>query len=89
VNKRVVLIAGIAVAVVAVIGLLALPVEQRCGHPNYTCATAPDTHGYIDYYYEVKPLAVAVIESLTGAEISFHYSSGTELVKRSGRAPTS
>jgi hypothetical protein len=51
VNKRVVLIAGIAVAVVAVIGLLALPVEQRCGHPNYTCATAPDTHGYIDYYY--------------------------------------
>jgi hypothetical protein len=89
VNKRVLLVTGIVIAVVVVIGVLALPVKQRCGHPNHTCATAPDEQGYIHYYYEMKPLGVSVLESLTGAVISLHYSAGTELVKSHARAAAS
>jgi len=79
-NKRLLLIL-VGIGIVLVIGVLALPVKQTCGHPSYTCATAPDAQGYVHYYYEEKPLGVSLIENLTGANISFHYTSGTDLEK--------
>jgi hypothetical protein len=85
-NKRVLLLVGVAVAVL-VVGLLAFPVKQRCGHPHYSCATAPDAQANVHYYYETKPLGVSLFETLTGADISFHYSSGTDSEKRGGLAP--
>ena len=71
----------IAILVALVIGVLALPVKQRCGAPGFTCATALDARGYVHYYYEVEPLGVYLTEIMTGTNIRFCYSSGEELVK--------
>ena len=71
----------IAIAVVLAIGLLALPVKQRCGAPGYTCATGLDAQGYIHYYYEVEPLGIYLIESVTGSNIRLYYKSGEDREK--------
>jgi hypothetical protein len=71
----------IAVAILLVIGLLALPVKQRCGAPGYTCATGLDVQGYIHYYSEVEPLGVYLVESVTGSNIRFYYKSGEDREK--------
>jgi hypothetical protein len=81
VNRRVLLGGGIA-GVLLLIAALALPINQRCGNPRYSCATAPDAQGYVHYYYEVQPLGVVLINTLTAADIRLHYSSGEERVKR-------
>jgi hypothetical protein len=78
--KRILVLVGI-VAVLAVVGLLALPVKDRCGSVNYACATAPDAEGYVHYYYEVKPLVGILIESVTDSKFPFHHSSGEEKEK--------
>jgi hypothetical protein len=66
VNKVVLLT---AIAIVFVIGVLALPVKQACGAPAYTCAAGVDTQGYVRSYYEVEPLGVYLIASVTGSNI--------------------
>lgn len=72
---------AIAIAVVLVVALLALPVKQRCGAPGFTCATGLDAQGYVHYYYEVEPLGIYLIESITGSNIRFYYKSGEEREK--------
>jgi hypothetical protein len=71
----------VALLVALVIGVLALPVKQRCGAPGYTCATALDTKGYVHYFYELEPLGVYLAEIITGTDIHFCYKSGDERVK--------
>ena len=63
------------------IGVLAIPVKQRCGAPGYSCATALDAQGYVHYYYEVEPLGVYLAEIITVSHIRLYYTSGEELVK--------
>jgi hypothetical protein len=77
--KRVLVVVGIAV--VLVIAVLALPTKQRCGAPDYTCATAPDAQGNVHYYYEVEPLGVYLLEIITGSNVRFYYRSGEEVEK--------
>ena len=72
---------AVAIAVLLVIVLLALPVKQRCGAPGFTCATGLDAQGYVHYYYEVEPFGVYLIESITGTNIRFYYKSGEEREK--------
>jgi hypothetical protein len=71
----------VGLVVVLVIAVLAIPVQQRCGAPGYSCATALDAQGYVHHYYEVEPLGVDLAEIITGSNIRFHYTSGEELVK--------
>jgi hypothetical protein len=70
-----------AIAVLLVIGVLAIPVKQRCGAPGYSCATTVDARGNVHYYYEVEPLAVYVAEIVTGSNIRLCYASGEDVVK--------
>ena len=72
---------AIAIAVVLVIAVLALPVKQRCGEPGFTCATGLDAQGYVHYYYEVEPFGVYLVESITGTNIRLYYKSGEEREK--------
>lgn len=77
--KRVPLAVGMAV--VLVIGVLAIPIKARCGAPGYSCATTLDAQGNVHYYYEVEPLGVYVAEIVIGSNISFYYKSGDETEK--------
>ena len=38
------------------------PVPMACGAPGATCMPAPDDDGYVEIYYEIEPLAVALLE---------------------------
>jgi hypothetical protein len=71
----------VGIVVVLLVGVLAIPVKQRCGAPGYSCATALDAQGYVHYYYEVEPLGVYLAEIITGSNIRLYYTSGEELVK--------
>lgn len=77
--NRVLLLVLVGIAVVLVIGLLALPTKEKC--PKGLCVTAPDAQGNIHYYYEVKPLGAALIENITGTNLPFHYTSGDDFEK--------
>jgi hypothetical protein len=77
--NRVLLLVGVAVVLVIVV--LAVPIKQRCGVPGYRCATAPDAQGNVSYYFEIEPLGVKLIESLSGSNFAFYYTAGDELVK--------
>lgn len=71
----------VAIAVVVAVAVLATPVKQRCGAPNFSCATAVDTLGNVHYYYEIEPLGVFLAEVFTGTNITVFYESGEDLVK--------
>ncbi|MBZ4632047.1 hypothetical protein GBP94_22020 [Mycobacterium avium subsp. hominissuis] len=79
-NKRV-LVIGIAAAVVLLVCLAAFPDKIRCGHPGAACATAPDAQGYVHFSYVVKPFGISLLESFTGVDVPFEYSSGEDRVK--------
>jgi hypothetical protein len=79
VSKRV--LVGIAVALLPLIGLLAVPVKMRCGHPGAACATAPDEQDYVHYYCVVKPLGVSLIEDLAAVGLSIRCTSGVDRMK--------
>ena len=67
---------------VLLLAVLAIPIKQRCGAPDYSCATALDEQGNVHYYYyEVEPLGVYLAEILTGSNIRFYYTSGDDVVK--------
>ncbi len=70
---RAVLIASAAVLGIA---LLAWPVKEVC--PNGPCTTAPDAQGSVHRYYEVKPLAAAVIDTVAGKSLPLRYTSGEQ-----------
>jgi len=72
---------AVGLLVALVIGVLAIPVKQRCGAPGLFCATAEDPQGNIHYYYEVEPLGVYLAEIAVGSNIRVYYSSGEDLVK--------
>lgn len=69
----------VAIIVMLLIGVFALPTKQRCGAPGLTCATTLDTQGYVHYYYEVEPLGVYLAEIATGSNIQVFYHSGEDL----------
>ncbi|MCV7379873.1 hypothetical protein BST11_09595 [Mycobacterium alsense] len=71
----------VALIVVVVIGVLAIPVKQRCGAPGFSCATALDPRGNVHYYYEVEPLGVYLAEIVTGSNIRWYYTSGEDLAR--------
>ncbi|WP_068187321.1 hypothetical protein [Mycobacterium sp. UM_CSW] len=72
---------AVVLLVALVIGILAIPVKQRCGAPGLFCATAVDPQGNIHYYYEVEPVGVFLAEIIAGSNIRLFYSSGEDLVK--------
>jgi hypothetical protein len=72
---------AVGIVVMLLIGVLAIPVKQRCGAPGYSCATALDARGYVHYYYEVEQLGVYLAEIITVSNIRLYYTSGEELVK--------
>jgi hypothetical protein len=57
-------------------GLLLLPVPVNCGSPSYSCMPAPDQSGFINPYFEVEPLSVAIIEPFTAFNIPVYYYAG-------------
>jgi hypothetical protein len=73
----------LVIAVLLAIGVLAIPVRQRCGAPGLACATAVDPWGNVHYYYEVEPLGVYLAEIVTGSNIRLYYTSGEDVDKAS------
>ena len=65
-------------AVLLTLGCSLFPVPVTCGTAAvaYTCMPAPDPTGYVNVYYEVEPLIVAVIEFVTGTSIPVYYHAG-------------
>lgn len=72
---------AVAIAVLLVFAVLAIPVKQRCGAPGYSCATAVDARGDVHYCYEVEPLGVYLAEVFAGSNIRIFYTSGEDVVK--------
>lgn len=72
---------GIGIAVVLLLAALAVPIKQRCGAPDYSCASTLDAQGNAHYYYEVEPVGVYLAEVVTGTNIALFYKSGEDLVK--------
>lgn len=72
--KRIVIIAGIVVALPSAV--LVVPVKVLC--PNGPCSTAPDAQGNVHRYYEMKPLGADLVEQVTGLRIPIHYGSGVD-----------
>jgi len=79
--NRVRLVVLVGIALVLVIGVLAVPIKVSCCRPGYGCATAPDAQGYVDHCYEVKPLGAGLIELVTASKFPLNYTSGHELKK--------
>jgi hypothetical protein len=52
------------------------PITRMC--PNGPCATAPDADGYVQRYYEVKPIAGAWLETVSGKHLTLRYGSGVQ-----------
>jgi hypothetical protein len=71
----------VGLVVVLMLAVLAIPVKQRCDAPGVSCATALDAQGNVHYYYEVEPLGVYLVETITGSNIHFYYMSGEDVVK--------
>ena len=72
---------AVGLLVALVIGVLAIPVKQRCGAPGLYCATGVDPQGNVHYYYEVEPLGVYLAEIAVASNIRVYYSSGEDVVK--------
>lgn len=72
---------GIGIAGVLLLTALAVPIKQRCGAPDYSCASTLDAQGNAHYYYEVEPVGVYLAEIVTGTNIALFYKSGEDLVK--------
>lgn len=68
----------VALIVMLVTVVFALPTKQRCGAPGLACATTLDKQGYVHYYYEVEPLGVYLAEIATGSNIRLFYHSGED-----------
>ena len=66
--------------VIALVFLASLlfPVPVTCGTAalGYTCMPAPDPSGYVSVYFEVEPLAIALLEGITGTNIPVYYYAG-------------
>lgn len=77
--NRVPLIVG--VAIVVLLAVFAVPIKQRCGAPDFSCASTLDNHGNVRFYYEVEPVGVYLAEIVTGTNIRLFYSSGEDMVK--------
>ena len=72
---------GIGIAGVLLLTALAVPIKQRCGAPDYSCASTLDAQGNAHYYYEVEPVGVYLAEIVSGTNIALFYKSGEDLVK--------
>jgi hypothetical protein len=57
---------------------LAVPIPMQCGHLYYGCATAPDPGGTYYTYYEIEPLGVTLVETLTRMNLQVYYWAGRE-----------
>ncbi len=68
----------ILIVLIVALLILAIPVRIECGVTGYACATGPDPSGNYYTYYEVKPLGLAVLESMIGTDLHIFYSSGNE-----------
>ena len=64
----------ILLAAVVVVALFPVPVS--CGAPGRTCMSAPDDQGYVSVYYEVEPLAVALVEGMLRMDLPLKYAHG-------------
>ncbi|MEE2853293.1 MAG: hypothetical protein VX424_11650 [Actinomycetota bacterium] len=71
----------VGAAVVVLLAVLAAPVKQRCGAPDFACASTLDNDGNVRYYYEIEPVGVYLAEIVTGTNIALFYSAGEDLVK--------
>jgi NO-binding membrane sensor protein with MHYT domain len=66
------------VLLVAVVLIVLIPVRVTCGTAamHYVCMPAPDSSGYVNIYFEVEPLGIAVVEFLAGTNIPIYYYAG-------------
>lgn len=64
-----------AIAVVVFLAAIFAPITRVC--PNGPCSTAPDADGYVQRYYEVKPIAAGWLETISGRRWTVRYGSGT------------
>jgi hypothetical protein len=62
-------------AVIAILGVLALPKHVDCGYPGGECKRTNALRRTCTAY-ELEPFGFFLIESLVGSDIGFAYSSG-------------
>ena len=74
-SLRIKILLLILLAAVVVVALFPVPVS--CGAPGMTCMPAPDDQGYVEVYYEVEPLAVALVEGVLRMDLPLMYASAT------------
>ena len=70
--KKSVFVAFVVLAVVLG-AILLFPVRVECGVPGYTCAVEPDENGNVRENYDIEPLAVVLIESITKKDFPVRY----------------
>ena len=63
---------------IGLILILAIPIQMQCGNLFYGCATAPGPDGIYYTYYEVEPLGITLIETLTRVNLYIYYWSGEQ-----------
>jgi|GEM_PF-7095661 hypothetical protein len=68
--------AVIVIATVAFLAAIFAPITRVC--PQGPCSTGPDSAGVIHRYYEVKPIAGAWLETISGKRWTLRYGSGTQ-----------
>ena len=58
--------------------ILLIPTDVTCGSPHATCAAPPkNSGGKAQYYFEIQPLGITIIESIIWSNTPIYYSSGT------------
>ncbi|HEY9152827.1 MAG TPA: hypothetical protein VIN60_08075 [Anaerolineales bacterium] len=68
----------ISIVLIAALLILAIPLRIECGVIGYACATGPDPSGVYYTYYEVKPLGIAVLETMIQTDLHLFYWSADE-----------
>lgn len=67
-----------AMVITVVVSFLMVPVKVNCGIPSATCTPAPNDNGVIERPYDIEPIGIFILESITKRNISFQYREGYE-----------
>jgi hypothetical protein len=68
--------AVIVIATGVLLAAISAPITRFC--PPGPCSTGPDPAGFTHRYYEVKPIAGAWLETISGKRWTIRYDSGTQ-----------
>lgn len=64
------------ILVCSLLFLFLYPVKVVCKVTGYSCTTPPDENGMVSTVYDIEPLGIKFIESLTGSDCFFKYKRG-------------